>query len=472
MASYEDEVQYLRTTADELPHWSTSARTKQTARKSTGGKAPRKQLATKAARRSAPATGGVKNPGRDKADLRGGLDKADLRGGLIKFKEKIEKSEELRTLWKTVYHKGSNDEYEIYLGGLTKVLDNVVTVAIQTKNVEGALQNLSKAFDKTMNEQFNRFRNKIATLQSDVYMQSLEDGDLFKGWEALTKDPKTIIDYKEKIQKWIKQLTLGSLKDRLQNWKTNSNVAVNNIYSHEMDKVALLKELKEDMNKELGEFLEAAYGTEMSAEYLMSLADTLIEKVLKMNPEECDAGKTRRLIREMIDNEKVVENVTKEYMNKPENTDLFHDWQLMNPIWDVEKYKMDFRKLIKKVANNYLRFNGEISIESFSKKFDDIFSSAQRNLVSKFDRLSDEEKFALFLTYYKQQGSERERMLLKNPENVEEIKDIFMSGNGILNAFDEPIGTLFKEVKEDILRGARPMKTTGDFTEYEDHKDI
>mmetsp|Transcript_42467 Transcript_42467/g.70075 ORF Transcript_42467/g.70075 Transcript_42467/m.70075 type:complete len:205 (-) Transcript_42467:102-716(-) len=33
------------------------ARTKQTARKSTGGKAPRKQLATKAARRSAPAMG-------------------------------------------------------------------------------------------------------------------------------------------------------------------------------------------------------------------------------------------------------------------------------------------------------------------------------------------------------------------------------------------------------------------------------
>ncbi len=39
------------------------ARTKQTARKSTGGKAPRKQLATKAARKSAPATGGVKKLG-------------------------------------------------------------------------------------------------------------------------------------------------------------------------------------------------------------------------------------------------------------------------------------------------------------------------------------------------------------------------------------------------------------------------
>src|SRR5512139_2801422 len=40
------------------------ARTKQTARKSTGGKAPRKQLATKAAHKSAPATGGVKKPHR------------------------------------------------------------------------------------------------------------------------------------------------------------------------------------------------------------------------------------------------------------------------------------------------------------------------------------------------------------------------------------------------------------------------
>ncbi|KAH0465850.1 hypothetical protein IEQ34_005953 [Dendrobium chrysotoxum] len=38
------------------------ARTKQTTRKSTSGKAPRKQLATKAARKSAPATDGVKKP--------------------------------------------------------------------------------------------------------------------------------------------------------------------------------------------------------------------------------------------------------------------------------------------------------------------------------------------------------------------------------------------------------------------------
>ena len=38
------------------------ARTKQTARKSTGAKAPRKQLASKAARKSAPLSGGVKKP--------------------------------------------------------------------------------------------------------------------------------------------------------------------------------------------------------------------------------------------------------------------------------------------------------------------------------------------------------------------------------------------------------------------------
>jgi histone H3 len=40
------------------------ARTKQTARKSTGGKAPRKQLATKAACHTAPSAGGVKKPHR------------------------------------------------------------------------------------------------------------------------------------------------------------------------------------------------------------------------------------------------------------------------------------------------------------------------------------------------------------------------------------------------------------------------
>ena len=40
------------------------ARTKQTARKSTGGKAPRFQLAPKAARKQAPCAGGVKKPHR------------------------------------------------------------------------------------------------------------------------------------------------------------------------------------------------------------------------------------------------------------------------------------------------------------------------------------------------------------------------------------------------------------------------
>ena len=44
------------------------AHTKQTARKSTGVKAPRKQLATKAARKSAPSTGGVKKPHRYRPD--------------------------------------------------------------------------------------------------------------------------------------------------------------------------------------------------------------------------------------------------------------------------------------------------------------------------------------------------------------------------------------------------------------------
>ncbi|XP_051276934.1 histone H3-like centromeric protein hcp-3 [Dicentrarchus labrax] len=66
---------YIRRTETQWNHYyfpevkdrsyrSTMARTKQTARKSTGGKAPRKQLATKAARKSAPATGGVKKPHR------------------------------------------------------------------------------------------------------------------------------------------------------------------------------------------------------------------------------------------------------------------------------------------------------------------------------------------------------------------------------------------------------------------------
>ena len=40
------------------------ARTKQTARKSTGGKAPRRALALKAAQKSTPSSGGVRKPRR------------------------------------------------------------------------------------------------------------------------------------------------------------------------------------------------------------------------------------------------------------------------------------------------------------------------------------------------------------------------------------------------------------------------
>ncbi|XP_006289123.2 histone H3-like 5 [Capsella rubella] len=57
------DIQLARRIRGERIHFE-MARTKQTARKSTGGKAPRKQLATKAARKSAPATGGVKKPHR------------------------------------------------------------------------------------------------------------------------------------------------------------------------------------------------------------------------------------------------------------------------------------------------------------------------------------------------------------------------------------------------------------------------
>ena len=60
------------------------ARTKQTARKSTGGKAPRKQLASKAARKSAPSSGGVKKQQR-------------FRPGVVALREirKYQKSTEL-----------------------------------------------------------------------------------------------------------------------------------------------------------------------------------------------------------------------------------------------------------------------------------------------------------------------------------------------------------------------------------------
>ncbi|KAK5421313.1 hypothetical protein LTR90_002802 [Exophiala xenobiotica] len=71
------------------------ARTKQTARKSTGGKAPRKQLASKAARKSAPSTGGVKKPHRYKPAIR----RLARRGGVKRISAMI--YEETRGVLKT-----------------------------------------------------------------------------------------------------------------------------------------------------------------------------------------------------------------------------------------------------------------------------------------------------------------------------------------------------------------------------------
>ena len=70
-------------------------RTKQTARKSTGGKAPRKQLASKAARKSAPSTGGVKKPHRFRCVL-SSLGRG--RGHGVDHSKKLLKRERLREL--------------------------------------------------------------------------------------------------------------------------------------------------------------------------------------------------------------------------------------------------------------------------------------------------------------------------------------------------------------------------------------
>jgi histone H3 len=54
----------LRQTSAPYNRTLTMARTKQTARKSTGGKAPRKHVASKAARKATPSGGGIKKPHR------------------------------------------------------------------------------------------------------------------------------------------------------------------------------------------------------------------------------------------------------------------------------------------------------------------------------------------------------------------------------------------------------------------------
>jgi len=74
------------------------ARTKQTARRSTGGKAPRKQLATKAARKSAPAVGGVKKPHR-------------YRPGTVALREIRRYQKSIKNVFSEVIHITLGDEY-------------------------------------------------------------------------------------------------------------------------------------------------------------------------------------------------------------------------------------------------------------------------------------------------------------------------------------------------------------------------
>jgi hypothetical protein len=59
-----NEVNTQRFQPSSLQQKATMARTKQTARRSSEGKAPRKALATKAARKALPSAGGIKKPHR------------------------------------------------------------------------------------------------------------------------------------------------------------------------------------------------------------------------------------------------------------------------------------------------------------------------------------------------------------------------------------------------------------------------
>ena len=109
------------------------ARTRGTARKSTGGKAPRKALATKAARKSAPATGGVRKPLLPIDDFFGGeweylsdetkafLEnkwKGDIDQGDLWFAQKIHQVINLAMLYKTckkLLRKGSQHEWDQFM---------------------------------------------------------------------------------------------------------------------------------------------------------------------------------------------------------------------------------------------------------------------------------------------------------------------------------------------------------------------
>jgi len=109
------------------------ARTRGTARKSTGGKAPRRALATKAARKSAPATGGVRKPllpiddffgeeweslsDETKAFLENKW-KGDIDQGDLWFAQKIRQVINLAMLYKTckkLLRKGSQHEWDQFM---------------------------------------------------------------------------------------------------------------------------------------------------------------------------------------------------------------------------------------------------------------------------------------------------------------------------------------------------------------------
>ncbi|XP_057682274.1 uncharacterized protein LOC130909609 [Corythoichthys intestinalis] len=120
------------------------ARTKPIARKFTGGKAPPEQLATKAARKSAPSTGEAEKPNRDSMEKR---------------KKTQELSEDLRS--NIVRKHGQSQGYKSIAKDLNVPVSTVRSIIVKCK-AHGTVANLPRCGRKRIIDE--KFQRKIARM--------------------------------------------------------------------------------------------------------------------------------------------------------------------------------------------------------------------------------------------------------------------------------------------------------------------
>ena len=284
----------------------TGARTKQTARKSTGGVAPRFQLATKAARRSAPAKGGVKKPA-NRRSAANPMWVTKFREGLAKIARfETDYFSQQNTHRKAVKQKAralnkEADEAVAAFNTLKTRLDDAQAKAtLLRKKADEAIESYQTVLSRYMNRK-TRYtavaraaRDVITTSRNyDVFLRELVAGEdeppqdwprVFANWEDNMSDDEDIElsdmitrppeEPEEYLDAWAEYRAMieGELEKGLSDEGVNRiNTALDEMISFDLPPVEQLGPLVTDGPKQLLRRLEKIPAVQSSAAALRRL---------------------------------------------------------------------------------------------------------------------------------------------------------------------------------------------------------